>query len=126
MTTHDVLTATIKARKPWNDTGIPLQKGGVYQIDADGRWNDFYKRCGPAGYSSTNALLRIAERSRRVTDQPWFMLIGAIDKEHCFPIGCHLVLTAPRSGNLFCFANDVRMMYWNNFHSITLSVRLLE
>jgi hypothetical protein len=42
----------------------------------------------------------------------------------CFVIGRQCLAFKPkRSGTLWCFANDVPVMYWNNSGSIKLTIK---
>jgi hypothetical protein len=117
-------TVTIAAREKWNDTGIDLAAGGRYRLAAAGEWIDWTLRSGPEGYPSPNGLMRATERWRRAPREPWFALIGSIGRDPAalFPIGRGLEISAAKSGRLFCFANDVSFMYWNNSGSVELTV----
>ena len=61
----------VAARPVWNDTGVMLVSGQTFRLSADGQWVDWYISCGPAGYSSPNVLMRLAERTRRAPAQQW-------------------------------------------------------
>lgn len=117
-------TVTIQARDFWTDV-CPVRAGETYRLTAAGRWRDWFVRCGPAGYS-TVLLAPLAHR-RRAPDAAWFCLMGAIDRDEpsAFPIGAGRTWTAPKSGLLACFANDLPKMYWNNRDAITLTVERL-
>ena len=117
-------TATIHARKKWNDTGIQLIAGQEYQFTAAGRWVDWFIPCDAEGYPSRNWVLRVTERQRRVPGENWFVLMGALDSDRksIFKIGSGRTLVMPQSGMLTCFANDILYMYWNNKGAIQLTV----
>lgn len=68
-----------------------------------------------------------SESLRRMPHAPWFSLIGSIDKDKnsCFLIGTDKNITAPKTGRLYCFANDVIIAYGNNQGSIELTVTRL-
>lgn len=119
--------AIIHAGKKWNRTGILLEAGKTYLFHARGTWKDWYITCGPAGYARTS--LKFFERFRRVPEADWFSIIGAYDGDPAtsFDIGGILTRkngshTAPRDGELWCFANDLPWMYWNNSGAIELQV----
>jgi hypothetical protein len=118
------MTAIVKARKLWNKTGIRVTAGVTYCFKAEGCWVDFYILHGPAGDPSPNFYMRWFEHLRRMNDQNWFTLIGAIDEEMAtaFPIGKGGQFVMTRSGELTCFANDVKGFYWNNWGHVTLTV----
>ena len=111
-------------RKFWNNTGIALEGGVHYAFSADGSWWDLIYRCGPDGFESPNAFMRHFETKRRAPAERWFLLMGAIDGDAStiFRIGTSAKVTAPRSGTLTCFANDVPSAYLNNWGSVTLTV----
>lgn len=115
---------SVSARNPWNDSGIDLAVGAKYTFAATGLWKDASIECGPDGYEST-PLLKLFERFRRVPQAPYFKLIGTIERSlhDAIVIGSSLPDFAPsRSGRLCCFANDVRLMYWNNAGCVELRV----
>ena len=67
--------------------------------------------------------LRVKGHASRKAE--YFTLIGTIGEsiEHAFVIGAGpCVFTAPISGELVCFANDLDPAYWNNFGSMKLSI----
>ncbi len=115
-------TATIQAREYWNDTGIDLTAGEEYRLAATGRWKEAWMECGPEGYQ--RLWLRPVGWMRRMPGEPWMALVGSIGGEptRMFRIGAELVIRARYSGRLFCFANDVGVMYWNNSGSVELTV----
>jgi hypothetical protein len=118
---------TISARQRWNDTDIVVMEGVRYLLTAEGSWTDWHLQCGPEGYSSPGLGLRLTERWRRVPEAPWFALIGSISRRRdCTVIvGASLRWTAPATGPLYCYANDLPCMYWNNIGAVTLVVERL-
>ncbi|HEY3052642.1 MAG TPA: hypothetical protein VGK04_04560 [Thermoanaerobaculia bacterium] len=110
----------IFARKWWNDTDVTLIAGKRYRLTASGRWTDWTVSSGPEGYELPK--LDKFRRWRRVPEAAWFALIGAIDKKSVFVIGTGVNLEPVVSGRLFCYANDVRVMYWNNKGFVELKV----
>jgi hypothetical protein len=121
-------TVTVAARPLWNDTGVVLDQGHRYRFTATGQWIDWYINCGPAGYPSPNLVMRLGEGARRVPNQPWFALIGAIarDSSSQFPIGAGCNYQAASGGELTCFANDVPGFYWNNKGQVQLTIERLD
>jgi hypothetical protein len=72
----------------------------------------------------TREALRPFEFLRRVPDQNWLKLIGAIGRDENSPIiiGSAMTNFSPsKSGELLCFANDVGWMYWNNRGSLRVT-----
>ncbi len=118
--------ATVPSKPRWVDTGILLTAGTTYRISAYGTWVDWLKKntCGPTGYQSYSGLLRWAERFRLQPAEPWFALIGSIDRDPSahFAIGASTTFTPAESGELSCFANDVPFFRWNNKGSVTVVV----
>ena len=124
MQVGETRTVAIDSREHWNDTGITFVAGGRYRAEAVGKWHDAGKECDASGWESDSALIRDLEHFRRVRDANWFALIGAIDRDRAteFLIGSACDITAPRDGELTCFANDAPFMYWNNKGAIELRV----
>jgi hypothetical protein len=123
-------TKTIYACSRYNRTGWKVEPGKRYALKAVGSWWDFFIPCGPAGYSLF--WLRWLEKYRRAPEAKWFALIGFIDsgsrfdEEQRFTIGKDLASWTPeQAGELVCYANDLRYMYWNNWGSITLEMHEL-
>jgi hypothetical protein len=117
-------TATLEARRRWNDTGITLVAGQEYQFRAEGTWIDWFVTCDAEGYESINAVQRLSESLRRAPSERWFALMGTIDRDTrgLFHIGREAIFSPCSSGVLCCFANDVSLAYWNNFGAIRLTV----
>ena len=125
------LPLRIKARKPWNATGIEVAQGEQYTLQAKGKWIDLLIRRTARGYpteeapAASRSFLSRFEDSRRMPKENWFALVGTIGKDEssAFVIGEELVDWQPSgSGELMCFANDVPGAYFNNFGSVTLTV----
>jgi hypothetical protein len=115
----------VDSAKLWNRSGIALERGRVYDVnvEADQTWKDSYISTDADGY--TREALRPFEFLRRVPDQNWLKLIGAIGRDENSPIiiGSAMTNFSPsKSGELLCFANDVGWMYWNNRGSLRVTV----
>ena len=113
------------ARPHWNNTSVDLVKGHRYYFELPGNpvWYDWFVRSGPEGYNSP--FLFIFTPLRRYISAPWFCLIGSLDKRRRdrFVIGNGArEYSATASGRLFCYANDVLWMYWNNHGEIQVNV----
>ena len=116
--------ATIDSACLFNHTGIHFVQGGVYSfaVDKNERWYDAQYSCDANGYPSIGGM-RFFEWSRRLPKENWFKLIGCVECGSPVIIGLSLPgWTAPRTGELLCFANDAYLMYWNNRGCIKLSV----
>jgi hypothetical protein len=117
-------SAEIRAARRWNATGIRVEAGQAYDLAATGRWMDLNLCAGPAGNPHPTWSQRLVACRLRAPDALYFTLIGALDRDPStqFPIGACRSWTAPRAGELTCFANDVPLMYWNNRGSVHLTV----
>jgi hypothetical protein len=124
----DKTTATMAARPVWNDTGVVLDEGCTYHLSATGEWVDWTIKCGPGGYPSPNVIMRLAEKLRRAPADPWFALIGAIDRDRSaqFLIAAECQYHPTRTGQLTCFANDVPGFYWNNKGQVELTIERVD
>jgi hypothetical protein len=114
----------VLAKPHWNATGIQLGAGERYSMSAAGRWIDWFTPHGPEGDPSDSFYMRAFERLRRMKDENWFELIGALNSDitTAFPIGKGCLYEAQASGELTCFANDVEEFYFNNYGQVTLTV----
>ncbi|WP_160107930.1 hypothetical protein [Pseudomonas izuensis] len=118
----------IQACDPWFKTSVEITAAERYFFRASGSWTDWTQVHDPNGSPMAN--LRLFERFIRCkeADATWFTLVGTIDKDPAsfFAIGdgrrWPTGWIAPASGRLFCFANDARLMYFNNRGAITLEV----
>ncbi|OJY73100.1 MAG: hypothetical protein BGP12_08285 [Rhodospirillales bacterium 70-18] len=124
----DAGPVTVRARCRWNDTGIRLEAGRLYDLAAEGEWIDWVIRSGPEGNTAPGWTQRLAARWLRLPGAPYFCLVGALDcnPDTAFAIGRGMRLGPPRSGQLWCFANDVPGMYWNNRGAVRLSLRRID
>ncbi len=66
------------AHKWWNASGVEVEVGERYRIEASGTWIDKGVPAGANGYESKSWFLHLAEGSRRMAKRPWFSLIAAI------------------------------------------------
>lgn len=66
------------AHKWWNASGVEVDVGERYRIEASGSWIDNATPAGADGYESNAWYLQLAERNRRLQERPWFSLVAAI------------------------------------------------
>lgn len=131
------------ARTFVNWTGITLVAGQRYRFDVVGNppfekglWVDSGVRTTADGFATcpVDALCAPFRSLRRIPDANWFVMSGglgdpsplALDLHHRFVIGDRRTMTAPATGHLGLFANDVSTMYWNNEGAITMTVTRIE
>ncbi len=110
---------SVKAADLWTRL-CDVKQGRQYDFLASGTWIDWWIETNADGYERRSlAPFRAARRAPR---EPWFALIGAIDKDlsTAFRIGTKLSWTASKTGTLWCFANDLTCMYWNNRGAVDL------
>jgi hypothetical protein len=113
----------VDARLYWKDTELDVRAGDVLIVAASGQWTDLTYTCGPGGYPAP-AYMRLFDGLRRCPQARWFELVGCVGKDlkNSFPIGERRTVTAPASGRLYLYANDVPGFYWNNRGSLSVSV----
>jgi hypothetical protein len=118
---------SIRAGAKWNDTGFDVAAGESYEFRAAGEWVDWIIRTDANGYESSEGYLKPLERFRRAPQQRWFALIGAVNrrKENQFLIGIDRKAKMRAAGRLYCFANDIPLLYWNNKGVVELKIRRL-
>ena len=120
----------IEAKKRWNRTPFHVEDGKRYRFTSVGNWQDASHDCSATGYTADS--LRRWEWLKRERNAKWFSVIGRIDKRRStqFDIGRLIdtdeVYIATATGILFCFANDVWFMYWNNKGAIDIELHPVE
>jgi hypothetical protein len=124
-----VKSPPVLAKKKWNATGLHLETGATYSIEAvDAKdWRDWWVGTDPRGHNKW--WLRPFGRMKRCRKARWLALIGCIGRseEHCFIIGDGIDEFSPKvSGELFCFANDAHGFYRNNHGTLVLHVKRLS
>lgn len=123
-----VCLTEVPAVEPWWKPPVVLQKGERYFFRASGRWFDASIPHDPNGrdvekLEKWKRFIRCKENGAT-----WFTLIGSVGKDSrsFFPIGDGSFWpdgwVATTSGQFYCFANDVRFMYWNNKLKIDLEI----
>ena len=121
-------TVRIEARNPQNHTGLRLDAGQRVRFTATGIWEDNGMPSGPDGNPNPPGYFRLAAWIRPLRHNRWFVLGGDVGGEK-FAIGSGIERTIGRSGELICFANDVRFItrffYGNNSGHVTLTVSRL-
>ncbi len=122
---ESITVPEIKAAEYWNSTNINLEVTAIYALEVQGEqfWYDWFIQADANGY--TRPWLKWVEGLRRCPSENWFALIGSISQNsrHNFLIGKGINnYKPPLTGNLYCYANDVPFMYWNNKGSLSLTV----
>jgi hypothetical protein len=117
-------TISICSIKFWNETEIEIQNGEEYKFVAEGQWKDLLMKCDADGYSSL--YMSLYNRWKRSKGNNWFALIGSINQTNDFLIGKANQKVFNESGKLFCYANDVKGFYWNNFGEISLTITRIK
>ncbi|HMC56564.1 MAG TPA: hypothetical protein VKH19_15415, partial [Gemmatimonadaceae bacterium] len=132
----DFAIVSVVARVLDNKTGVMVDSGAMYRLSTAGRWKDGRVRPSTAaGFRSGEAPLRGAAigfgkpfRRANAENANWFTLMGYIGtEESSFIIGeGNPSWTAPKSGELVTYANDVKAFYGNNRGCVTLIVERLQ
>lgn len=116
-------TFKIRAFKQWNDTNLEIKAGETYVFTSTGKWFDFFICCDANGYKRW--YLKYAEKKRRAPGELWFALMGSINhgKKQYYQLYSRKPITFEESGQLTCFANDLKCMYFNNWGKVKLVVK---
>ncbi|MBO9125896.1 MULTISPECIES: hypothetical protein [unclassified Rhizobium] len=115
------ITKSIPARERWTRV-CDIRQGATYAFTASGTWTDWKIDEDANGYDRT--WLRPFTGLRVMPKAQWFALIGSIDQdtETAFLIGAsYPSWIAPKNGVLYCCANDIPWMYWNNSGAVELT-----
>lgn len=122
---------TVNAKAYWTDSGIDVKRGQKYVLSvvsmSDTIKDRQYAASGISGLDKPGAMHGLFSfvRAKRVNGEPWFALIGSIDREHYWRIVDGEEFCAAGSGRLYCFFNDARWrrLYRNNHGYVTLELR---
>lgn len=115
------ITKSIPADQRWTRV-CDLRQGATYAFKASGTWTDWYIDAQADGYD--RAWLKPFTGLKVKPAAHWLTLLGDIDQEKAttFIIGESLeTWIAPKNGVLYCFANDIPVMYWNNRGAVELT-----
>ena len=124
-------TQPIHADKYWNDTGVQLVEGKRYRMSVVPEVGDALRDASfvarsIAGEDWKSLAHKSAEllHGKRIDDAKWFALIGTVNRQHPWVISDGGIVTAPATGTLVCFFNDVQLeiFYRNNRGWIILNV----
>jgi hypothetical protein len=116
----DSQVVRIFAARQWNDSQLILVKGGIYRfsvIPANQEWESGSALLPIEADGRNLRFLLAAAPFLRMPSAKWFSLVGTIDRKrrYYFKIGKGLDLfVAPASGELVCFANDIRILRREN------------
>jgi hypothetical protein len=116
----------VYANKLWNDSGVDVVSGQVFNFAVPGaeQWIHWRNPCGADGYAASYCLRRL-QLFRRIPKAKWLQLIGTIGKSIRSPviIGSQLLnFLPPIPGRLYLFANDIPWMYWTNRGMIAVRI----
>ena len=119
----------IVASNKWNATGIHLNKGTRYRIallgplDVHDGGIHVTTLGGWPSWCWQRIVFAPTGLFRRRPFNPWFALIGSVDKKRSFRIAYDgFEFEAPASGELFCYFNDTPFRYRNNKGATQISV----
>jgi hypothetical protein len=113
------------ARRYWNESFLVVEKGEQYKISVDGsqRWYDACVSSGAAGQPGTK-VQNLFCWLKRVRSAKWFALVicvgKSVDKPFVYCADADFV--AARDGELYLFANDARLAYWNNTRHLDVHI----
>ena len=92
------ITLDVDSYKHWNSSSLNVQQGETYTFSAQGTWTDLFFTSDADGY--TNWYISLYNGLKRMQNENWFKLIGAIDQENLFAIGKSNTITMQHSGCL--------------------------
>jgi hypothetical protein len=129
-------TFPVRAADLYNWSGVRLEGGASYRVEVPGdqRWIDGGIDAGADGWATESlgwfkeAVVKHFEKDRRLPTANWFALVASVDDEErdLFHVGKGAEFKAPRAGDLYAFANDLRSRYGNNRGQITATVERIR
>ncbi|MCB8951019.1 MAG: hypothetical protein H6650_03300 [Ardenticatenales bacterium] len=121
-------TVDVRAETEWNWSGLLLLQGESYALSVDPQdwWLDWFVVTNADGFTRENMVP--FEPFRRMPDEQWFALIGAIGQslDDAFLIGTEATYTVTTSGLFYSFANDMPAFYFNNHGHVQLTITRLD
>lgn len=125
----EYLRVWIPASQAWASGRIHVKAGEAYRFEVHGdqTWKDLFAKVRADGRASWcyRNYMKLFNRFKRAKGQPWFALIGNIGKDSpkfAFLIGNGTERRFDQEGDLYCFANDLKCMYWNNSGCLELTI----
>ncbi|CCG07729.1 T6SS phospholipase effector Tle1-like catalytic domain-containing protein [Pararhodospirillum photometricum] len=144
----------VDAACPWTPTGLWLEAGRLYRVEATGRWHLGLLTCGPGGISDngshtvtpgqlvSHALATLGRvwhhhmgqslpplpGTRRAPTLPWGSLVGHIpgdDGGETLALGATGMVEPRTAGYLYVFANTARGLSGPRSGSLTLDITAL-
>lgn len=120
---NESYSMTVNPRIPYVPTGLIVETDQIYTFTAEGQWQDWRTLCGPNGWDGG-----CLQRFNRLPNKPFFLLCGTVGQHDntAFAIGdgyqddIELKWPVPSAAlkqedtQLYLFANDWRLMYFNN------------
>jgi hypothetical protein len=111
------VTVVVDPRDLFCPSGISVVPGARYRFEAEGKWKDWWIRCGPEGWPGL-----VLEGGNRLPWRRTFLLCASVGKDlqRAFPVGPGCNWTAPAEAaewadqQLYFFANDWPGKYDNN------------
>jgi hypothetical protein len=120
--------------KPWNSSGITVRKNQRYEITLNDEmnWKDGVVPSNPVeGWEGTfyKGLGWLIQWSKRSNQTDWYVVTGSVgnDDRCTFPVLSESsdvnVVTIPKDGTLYFFANDMYGRYFNNHGYAMLGIK---
>lgn len=135
----------LDAKEPYHESGWYLEAGETYRfhaVEKKALYDKNIRSPGLEGFDSsypkkwtTRFIMKFFESFRRRPKDNWFALIGGIKIEgesikqidvksdKFFLMKSETEIEAQVSGEFICFVNDVRVMYFNNKGTISITVQ---
>ena len=115
-------TVIVDPRLHYSPTDLLVSSGEEYEFLATGKWADASIHCDANGWIK-EGLYAYLSRFNRLRFRPYFLLCGNLAKRESTNLAIGLQQTIPIRDDkygedpfeLFLFANDLWLMYWNNW-----------
>lgn len=109
-----------------NHSGIQVEKGEVYTIEAKGEWQDAdFPPTDANGFKGFTAPMFFGMLLKPLPSQFYMKLCGKVEGFK-FPIGTKTTVEMKRSGELQLFANDAKGFFDNNSGTIIVTINKVE
>jgi hypothetical protein len=122
----DSVSIDVKANKHGTHTGIRMQKGTSYRIQATGKWRDAgFEPTDAEGFPPKNAAMRFARFLQPDPKENYMKLMVKVGGRH-WPVGVSRTVHFNKNGTLILQPNDATFFFGNNSGVLHVTVTRID
>lgn len=116
----------VSADRLYQPTGVSVTKGEVYELTAEGHWQDAdFPSTDGNGFKGFTAPMFFGMLLKPMPGQYYMKLCGKVGNWK-FPIGTSITIRIRKSGELLLFPNDAKGFYKNNHGILRVAIKRKE